>query len=136
MSAQSDPSNASTSSAAPPPPPSSVVLFARGVIAILDKWPVLKLAIDEGWGGPSSVSKRRWLASVIVDEFESRTLDQDDVEDLILQVMADEFEVEIEDGSSETIARAIVKLWGDVAEGREDVVLELEAQAERVKGKK
>jgi pre-rRNA-processing protein TSR2 len=118
------------------PPAPAAVLFARGVIAVLAKWPVLKLAVDEGWGGPSSLAKRTWLASIIVDEFETRVLDQDDVEDIILQAMADEFEVEIDDGSSEMVARTIVKLWAEVSEGRDGMVLELEAQADRLKGKR
>ncbi|KAG8924859.1 hypothetical protein FRC00_004628 [Tulasnella sp. 408] len=105
-------------------PSPDLVLFARGVIALLTSWPVLRIAIAEAWGGPESLDKRTFLASEIVDAFEdaqkrSRTApDLDDVEVLILQAMAEEFNCEIEDGSSEGLAREIVSLWKDVQEGR------------------
>jgi len=113
-----------------------LILFARGVIAILSAWPVLRLAVDQNWGGPESAAKRTYLASEIVDAFESRQLDQDDVEDLILQSLAEEFELVVEDGSSEKVASDVVKLWGEVSEGKSDMVLGLEAIADKFKGKK
>lgn len=105
-------------------PDPSLILFARGVIALLTSWPVLRIAIDQEWGGPGSLEKRTFLASEIVDAFEeahvrSRSVpDFDDVEVLILQAMAEEFNCEIEDGSSGGLARGIVSLWRDVREGR------------------
>ncbi|KAG8932247.1 hypothetical protein FRC01_014888 [Tulasnella sp. 417] len=105
-------------------PSPALILFARGVIALLTSWPVLRIAIDQAWGGPESLEKRTFLASEIVDAFEeaqkrSQTApDFDDVEVLILQAMAEEFNCEIEDGSSEGLARDIVSLWKDVGEGR------------------
>lgn len=93
-----------------------VVLFARGVIALLEGWDILRLAITEGWGGPESREKRTWLASIVVDLFDNEgqatSPDVDDVADLILQAVSDEFEVDVDDGSVERIAESIVKLWG------------------------
>jgi pre-rRNA-processing protein TSR2 len=40
------------------------------VIARLEVWPALRVAVEQGWGGPSSREKRRWLASEIVDAFD------------------------------------------------------------------
>jgi len=60
--------------AAPPPAPApdpALVLFARGVIARLELWPALRVAVEQAWGGPSSREKRRWLASEIVDAFDA-----------------------------------------------------------------
>jgi len=54
----------------PQPPDPTLVLFARGVIARLEVWPALRVAVEQGWGGPSSREKRRWLASEIVDAFD------------------------------------------------------------------
>ncbi|KAG8998102.1 hypothetical protein FRB90_012363 [Tulasnella sp. 427] len=107
-----------------PAPNSSLVLFARGVIALLASWPVLWIAIDQAWGGPDSLQKRTFLASEIVDAFEEAQArsksapDFDDVEVLILQAMAEEFNCEVDDGSSESIARGIVGLWKEVKEGK------------------
>ena len=57
----------------PQPPDPTLVLFARGVIARLEVWPALRVAVEQGWGGPSSREKRRWLASEIVDAFDTDT---------------------------------------------------------------
>ncbi len=126
----------STSASAAPAPTS--VLFARGVIARLALWPALRIAVEQGWGGPESAEKRTWLASVIVDAFE----EQDPVPDIgyveltLLQVMEDEFDTVLEDGSAEIVAKDVVKLWDDVQSGNQEAVKIFEEQAERSKGKK
>ncbi|KAG8964236.1 hypothetical protein FRC03_002066 [Tulasnella sp. 419] len=115
-----------------------MVLFARGVIAILETWPVLRLAVDNQWGGPESPAKRTWMASEIVDAFESRgtTLDQYDVEEMVLQAMAEEFETNVEDGTSTIVGRDIIELWKSVLEGSSEKVELHERAAAGQKGKK
>ncbi|KAG8747449.1 hypothetical protein FRC10_001120 [Ceratobasidium sp. 414] len=120
-----------------------LVLFARGILALLDGWDVLKLAISEGWGGPQSYEKRTWLASVIVDEFDTattappnatappRTPDLDDIAELILQALSDEFDVDVEDGSVERIAESIVKLWAVEPAVAAQMVSDFEATARK-----
>ena len=90
-------------------PPETSVLFARGVIARLAYWPALRIAVEQGWGGPASAQKRTWLASVLVDEFEGAAgaaPDAEYVEELLLQAVADEFEAVLEDGSAAAVAGA------------------------------
>jgi len=140
------------------------VLFARGTLARLALWPALRLAVHVAWGGPASTEKQRWLAGVLVDQFEpfivapptpvptpSRTgsvgsvgsgsgsapppPDDVYVEELLLQIMADEFDVALEDDSAVAVAKDIVKLFEAVRAGDETFVKELEAQADKVKGK-
>lgn len=119
------------------PAPASV-LFARGVLARLAIWPALRVAVDEGWGGPESSEKRTWMASVIVDAFE----EQDPVPDAtyielqLLQIMEDEFEAVLEDGSVEAVAKDVVRLWEEAQMGHQDSTKRFEEQAERFKGKK
>jgi pre-rRNA-processing protein TSR2 len=48
----------------------ALVLFAR-----LEHWPALRVAVEQGWGGPSSHDKWHWLASEIVDAFDSSSND-------------------------------------------------------------
>ncbi|KAF8220114.1 hypothetical protein L208DRAFT_1382760 [Tricholoma matsutake] len=119
------------------PLPTSV-LFARGVIARLDVWSTLRIAVQEGWGGHGALEKRTWLASVIVDAFEETVPSPDDqyIEELLLQVMTDEFDVVIEDGSAEIVASDIVKIWEEAEVGRQDLVLKFEELADGLKGKK
>ena len=109
--------------------PNSLVLFARGVIARLACWPALRLAVDQSWGGPDSSSKQTWISSVIVDEFDkpedSELPDEFYIEDMLLQIMADEFDTILEDGSAEAVGKDIVKLWSDVKDGRGEGAVKL-----------
>ncbi|KAF9520695.1 hypothetical protein BS47DRAFT_1335341 [Hydnum rufescens UP504] len=118
-----------------PPPDPKIVLFARGVLAILNAWPVLRIAVQESWGGPNAAAKRSWIASTLVDAFETDPPDQDQVEDILLDSMVEEFDVEIEDGSSETVARDIISAWKAACDGQVDFVLRLEADADRLVGR-
>lgn len=122
------------SSASPP-----LVLFARGVISTLNLWPALRAAVEGGWGGPESQQKRTWLASAIVDSFEDALTKSEPVpdniyvEEMLLQVLSDEFDVILEDGSAQQVGESIVKLWQEVMqEGRTDGVARLEALVQRM----
>ena len=119
-------------------PPPSLVVFARGVISRLAVWPILRVAVQENWGGPKSRDKRTWLASEIVDTFEKQNPPPDDqyVEEMLLQVMEDEFDCVVEDGSGEDVAKDIVKIWEELQMGKQDTVLEIEEMVEKLKGKK
>ncbi|KAA1479077.1 hypothetical protein DENSPDRAFT_90201 [Dentipellis sp. KUC8613] len=154
----------STPTAAPPAP---LVLFARGTIARLALWPALRVAVAENWGGPpaTSAQKQTWLASVLVDAFEPALIssssspdptpasptptpvstpateapDADYVALTLLQVLEDEFDAVLEDGSADTVAQEIVGLYGSIARGEpaaEARVREWEARAETWRGKK
>ncbi|KAG5340626.1 Pre-rRNA-processing protein TSR2 [Termitomyces sp. J132] len=119
------------------PPPSSV-LFARGVIARLSIWYTLRIAVQEGWGGHGAAEKRTWLASVIVDTFEEQSQTPDDqyIEELLLQIMADEYEAIVEDGSAESVAQDIVRMWEETRAGKADAVIKYEQLAQNIKGSK
>ena len=119
------------------PAPTSI-LFARGVVARLKSWPTLSLAVQENWGGPNGAEKRTWLASVIVDAFEEQADAPDDqyVEEMLLQVMSDEFDTEVEDGTAEVVAIDICKIWEETRSGVQALVLKFEASADKIKGKK
>ncbi|KAG2125885.1 Pre-rRNA-processing protein TSR2-domain-containing protein [Suillus cothurnatus] len=139
----------------------TLILFARGLLARLALWPALRIAVHQNWGGPQSAQKQRWFAGVIIDEFEaslptaSASLttfdshqsapmhpthalpepDTEYIETMLLQIMDDEFEVALEDGSAFDVARDVVRLWNDVKEGKDGYVKDLEMQADRMKGK-
>ncbi|OCB88347.1 hypothetical protein A7U60_g4549 [Sanghuangporus baumii] len=125
-----------------PAPDSSIVLFARGLIARLSVWEALRLAVDEGWGGPESAQKRTWMASEIVDAFEnakpSEIPDAIYIEEMLLQIMADEFDTILEDESAEAVARDIMSLWEmrDADERIKASVTVWEERMDRFKGRK
>lgn len=70
------------------------------------------------WGGPDSADKRDWLAGAIAEQFQNDTeTDGDDVADILLQVMEDEFEVVVDDGSEVPIATKVMKIRTEVKDG-------------------
>lgn len=118
----------------PSPPSSTSLSFARGVIARLALWPALRIAIQNGWGGPDSTQKRTWMASIIVDTFEEQPMppDAEYIEELLLQIMDDEFETVVEDESTESVAKDITKLWEDIHLGDLAGLQRLEQQADAI----
>lgn len=135
--------SAASSSAASSPPSQALVDFARGTIATLKLWSALRIAVDSNWGGPESAQKQQWIASVIVDAFEEAENKKEPlpdaiyIEEMLLQILSDEFEVILEDGSAQPVAEQLVKLWQEVMhEGSNKTVHEAEALAAKVKGKK
>jgi pre-rRNA-processing protein TSR2 len=121
------------------PPTSTSVLFARGVIARLSIWAALRIAVENNWGGAYAHEKRTWIASVLVDTFDQDAAGAPDVqyvEEMLLQIMEDEFETVLEDGSALRVAEDVVRLWREVCAGGVEMVLRLEQQADGVRGKR
>jgi len=84
----------------------------------LHAWPDLTYAIQNGWGGSPQLSKdkRDWLAGSISELLSSNQITHlDDLEEVLLQVMLDEFEVVVDDGSAFEVAQ---KIW----KGRDKVL--------------
>jgi pre-rRNA-processing protein TSR2 len=68
-------------------------------------WPALALAVQHEFGGPSSGEKREWLAAQVCTFVLEDKMDADDIEEVLEQVMGDEFETVVEDGSIYDVAR-------------------------------
>ena len=74
----------------------------------LHDWPALTLAIQNHWGGSDSGDKRDWFAGAVSDLLQNGDVaDADDLEDVLIQVMMDEFEVAVDDGSPAEVAAQI-----------------------------
>ncbi|KAF5363372.1 hypothetical protein D9756_001053 [Leucocoprinus leucothites] len=127
-----------TSSEAPTAFALQAVLFARGVIARLAVWSTLRIAVQENWGGPDAKQKPTWIASTIVDSFEEESEQPDEqyIEEMLLQIMADEFEAVLEDDSAASVAKDIVRMWLETRERKDGTVQKFEALADKIKGKK
>jgi len=85
--------------------------FDLCIALTLALWTSLTLAVQNSWGGPDSSEKRDWFAGAI-SELIAATPDADVeyVEEFLLQIMNDEFDVNVDDGSGEEIAAKIVGL--------------------------
>ncbi|KAJ1649174.1 rRNA accumulation- protein [Dispira simplex] len=78
------------------------VAFTEGVTILLHAWPILRTAVDSGWGGPESEEKQKWFIDTLVDYFGQRGqhIEPEEVEHIMLQILTDEFNVaDIEDSS-------------------------------------
>ncbi|KAJ9118997.1 hypothetical protein QFC24_005963 [Naganishia onofrii] len=136
-------------------PPQLIIQLARGVISILDLWPALRLAISEKWAGDDSAQRRTDIQSYIIDVFEDAirqdhgsveaatslqasasgahplddVIDQDELADCLIAAMQEAFEVDLEDGSDETVAKDIIRLWKQLVRGNTTMLQEVEALA-------
>ncbi|KAL6897028.1 Pre-rRNA-processing protein TSR2 domain-containing protein [Trichoderma evansii] len=123
--------------------------FEQAVACALHLWPALTLSVQNNWGGPDSADKRDWFAGAVVDLFsefadaqpgETKATnaadepDMEDVETVLLQVMIDEFEVNIDDDSGLEVARSIVKARSQCAIG--DFSDEVKSLSERFANRK
>ncbi|XP_065509389.1 pre-rRNA-processing protein TSR2 homolog [Caloenas nicobarica] len=94
-------------------------LFAQGVRAVLGGWAALQLAVAQGFGGPQSPEKAAWLAGALQEFFtQNADLEEEEVEEFLAEVMDNEFDTAVEDGSLRQVSRELLTLWarrGDTA---------------------
>ncbi|GAB5587724.1 rRNA accumulation-related protein [Umbelopsis nana] len=93
--------------------------FTEGLNYVLCSWSALKLAVDQEWGGPDSIEKREWMAETLVDYFgaNAKKLDEFDVEDILIQIMSDEFHTDLEDGSAYAVSKHLVTMFNQCIHG-------------------
>ena len=95
--------------------------FDLSIALALSTWPALTLAVQENWGGPNALDKRDWFAGAISELIASppdgQPVDAVYLEDFMLQVMNDEFDVNIEDDSAEEVAHEIMRFRLDTEAG-------------------
>lgn len=87
--------------------------------------------MQNNWGGPDSADKRDWFAGQVAEAFPVFTPatttatatadpaepDAEYIEELLLQVMVDEFEVAVDDESSYDVAMEIIRLRAQCRSG-------------------
>lgn len=97
-------------------------IFMKAVKYILTEWPSLELAIENGMGGHYAKDKRDWICQTIGQA----VLNEKDIdlEDYLAEMINQEFDTLIEDGSLEYNIQWINKFYKDCIEGKELDVLE------------
>jgi pre-rRNA-processing protein TSR2 len=89
-----------------------------GVSLALHGWHALTVAVDNQWGGPDSEDRRASLAGEIVELFAGDPLpDQADMEDVLVQALADFFNVDLEDDSEVPVAALIMRTRQETMSG-------------------
>ncbi|CAO3680675.1 unnamed protein product [Umbelopsis ramanniana] len=101
--------------------------FTEGLTYVLRSWSALKLAVEQDWGGPDSEEKRDWMAETLVEYFgaNAKRLDEFDVEDILVQIMSDEFHTDLEDGSAYAVSKHLVSMFNQCIHGDYSEVVKL-----------
>jgi len=95
----------------PPTPEKIQAKFDVSIALSLASWPALTLAVENHWGGPNSGEKRDWFAGAVSDLLQGTPdADAEYLEEFMLNVLNDEFDVNVEDGSAEEVADNILEL--------------------------
>ncbi|XP_004606536.1 pre-rRNA-processing protein TSR2 homolog isoform X1 [Sorex araneus] len=90
----------------------SLALFAAGVRAALETWPALQIAVENGFGGVHSQEKAVWLGDAIEEYFmRNADLELDEVEDFIGELMTNEFDTIVEDGSLTQVSQQLQTMF-------------------------
>ncbi|KAI4791328.1 hypothetical protein KUCAC02_034069 [Chaenocephalus aceratus] len=73
-------------------PAASRVLFSEAVRQVLLSWPVLQIAVDNGFGGVYGTQKADWMVDVVQQFFhDNADLQRGEVEDFLCDIMNQEF---------------------------------------------
>ena len=97
-------------------PPENVsnvnVNFHTSVDAILKNWTALQLAVSQGAGGPQSKEIAQWMVDAVVQWFnENNNLEPYEVTEFLEQIIIQEFNLIIDDGSSDEIGTTICEFY-------------------------
>ncbi|KAF7593489.1 hypothetical protein BBP40_011400 [Aspergillus hancockii] len=99
-------------------PSSASSYLDLGITLAIHNWPALSLAVQSNWGGPTSSDKRDWLCGAISEMINERPeTDGEDLEDVLIQVMNDEFDVVVDDESAGPVAEQIMEVRALVERG-------------------
>ncbi|KAL5048282.1 Pre-rRNA-processing protein TSR2-domain-containing protein [Aspergillus fruticulosus] len=108
-----------------------------GITLAINAWPALTLAVTSNWGGPTSADKRDWLCGAISDMIADRPeTDAEDLEDVLIQVMNDEFDVVVDDESAGEVADRIMEVRKMVEKGEFDGIKQMWEEWERKAARK
>lgn len=101
-----------------PQPTTPAAYLDLGITLAIHSWPALTMAVQSNWGGPTAGDKRDWLCGAISDMVKERPeTDAEDLEDVLGQVMNDEFDVVVDDESAVPVAENIMEVRAQVARG-------------------
>ncbi|NXK15427.1 TSR2 protein, partial [Herpetotheres cachinnans] len=77
-----------------------------------------QLAVAQGFGGPQGPEKAAWLAGALQDFFaQNAELQEEEVEEFLAEVMDNEFDTAVEDGSLQQVSRELVTLFARASRG-------------------
>ncbi|XP_076860159.1 pre-rRNA-processing protein TSR2 homolog [Brachyhypopomus gauderio] len=94
-------------------------VFTEAVRAVLETWPVLQIAVDNGFGGAHSQQKAEWMVDAVQQYFyDNDDLQPAEVEDFLSDLMNNEFDTLIDDGSLPQVAQKVCEMFQQCQQGR------------------
>ncbi|KAF4072560.1 hypothetical protein AMELA_G00264550 [Ameiurus melas] len=94
-------------------------VFLEAVRAVLETWPVLQIAVDNGFGGVFSQQKADWMVDAVQQYFHDNSdLEQDEVEDFLSELMNNEFDTVVDDGSLPQVAQKVCVMFQQCKQGK------------------
>ncbi|XP_058641064.1 pre-rRNA-processing protein TSR2 homolog [Onychostoma macrolepis] len=94
-------------------------LFSEAVRAVLETWPVLQIAVDNGFGGAYSQQKAEWMVDALQQYFtDNDELQQDEVEEFISDLMNNEFDTVVDDGSLPQVSQKVCEMFQQCQQDR------------------
>jgi pre-rRNA-processing protein TSR2 len=100
-------------------PDEHAAAFCEGLAGILNRWTALQLAITNEWGGAESVQKGAQMLEELEHWFLRRRAGKyaEDLEELLVEILGDDFCVQCEDGSPREVAKIACEMYEQVAQG-------------------
>lgn len=99
-------------------------LFRQSIVDTIKCWPSFQLSLNSGMGGPDSADKVNWMCDWIVKLFaDNQNIFQDDLSELLAQILNNEFDTIIEDGSLEMICSSICAYYNNILSGNVEFVM-------------
>jgi len=102
--------------------------FGRGLSGVFARWTALQLAVVNDWGGGGSDEKARAAEEEVLTWFLSRKRkDELELEDLLVEILGDDFNVCCEDNSPAEVAKLAWAMYEQCAEGNYAMVEQIQA---------
>ena len=107
--------------------------FQQGVDCIFQNWSALQIPVNSGFVEEAN-EKFLWFKETIVKYFgtDGGKLDRDDIEIVLEDIMLEEFNTSVEDGSIQQVAAILTSLYKDIIKGQ-SVVLNKLLETKQVK---
>ncbi|XP_053435257.1 pre-rRNA-processing protein TSR2 homolog [Nycticebus coucang] len=104
-------------------------LFRAGIRVVLEAWPALQIAVENGFGGLHSQEKAEWLGGAVEDYFiRNANLELDEVEDFLGELMTNEFDTVVEDGSLPQVSQQLQTMFHHFQRGDGAALREMASQ--------
>ncbi|CAL8279045.1 unnamed protein product [Boreogadus saida] len=112
-------------------------VFMNAVRVLLSTWPVLQIAVDNGFGGAFGQQKAEWMIDVVGKYFyENSDLVPSEVEDYISVLLDQEFNTEVDDGSLAQLSQQMCSMFSQCQQGATEKVQQtLASLAEKNSGR-